>query len=297
MISHASNLLGFPCFLFCFGFVCERAYLSKNDRAAVRGRLIKRFFIILAAYYVSALIINVLLITGRFSLVAAQRIIHLNSIEGVPFLLAFGLQFLLLFFFYNGVNRLLSKGIFVAIAVALSLGFACLPVIQIDLPLVSLFLKVADQSGFPMLPYAGFFLLGAYLSKRSISFDWRVGLFVLLGGVAFVGYCLLKRALPSRLPPSVFWVLGAYPMVYGLYLVSGPIKVPLIDKVLEPFAKHTLYYLTISNVILALYDFFTRRHGFLMPKLWYIPCYILLVLVCFGLFQLYKLLWRKRVKA
>ena len=296
LISHGVNLVAFPGFLFCFGFVCERAYLHNKDRKAVQGRLIRRFFIILAAYYVSALAMNMLL-AGRFSWLAVERILHLNSIKGVSYLLAFAVQFLVLLFFYPDIDRLLNKGLFVAIAVALSLGVACLPVIMPNLPLLSLFLKTADQSGFPLLPYAGFFLLGAYLSRRKLSFDWRVGLFALLGGMAFAASCLVARALPPRFPPSVFWVLGGYPLVYALYLLSGLIERPLLTKALAPFGRYSLYYLTASNILLALYDFISRRLGFSMPRLWYIPCYIALLLVCLGLFQLYKLLWRKRAKA
>lgn len=287
LISHAVNLTAFPGFLFCFGFVCQRAYLEKRDRAAVSGRLVKRFFLTLAAYYISALA-AVLLGEGPFTVAALSGVMHLTQLSGLVYLLSFAVLFLLMLLFYNGLNRLLDRGRLVALAVAVSLGFAALPALGLDLPVTGMLIKVNESLGFPVLPYAGFFLLGAYLSRRRLSFDLRVGLFTVCAFAAFAACAVLSRALPKRFPPSFFWVLGGYLPVYALYLLAGVCRTRLFDAVLAPFGRSTLYYLTASNIILLLYTFISRRAGFSLPPVLYLPGYIALVLLCFGLLRLYQ---------
>ena len=291
LISHAFHLVGFPGFLFCFGFVCQRAYLEEADSAAVKGRLLRRFFITFAAYLFNAVAMDALL-HGRFSLETLRDTLHLNSIHGAVYVLAFALQFLMLLLCGGAIRRIAAKGWLGAVAVAASLGFAALPVIGINLPVVSLFIKTAGQSGYPLLPYYGFFVLGAYFSKNRRLFDWRVTAFALLGGLAFAAYCLTARTLPMRFPPSIFWVLGGYPLVLALYLCCGLIKRPFFHTLLAPFGRRTLYYLTATNLILAVWEYLSPRLGLAIPLQWYIPCYLALVLVCFGLFWLYARLRR-----
>lgn len=290
-VSHAVNLTAFPGFLLCFGFACERAYLKK-DRREVAGRLIRRFLIIVAAYYVSALA-TALLAAKPFTAETLGGILLFSRIDGLSYLLAFALLFLITLLLFKPLDRLLENGWLTAAAIAASLVFAALPAIRLELPRLGMLVKVQDISHYPVLPYFGFFILGAFLSRRRLGFDRRVGLLALIGGLAFAAFVLATRALPQRFPPSLFWVLGGYMCVYALYLLCGLINKPFFDACLAPFGRHTLYYLTLSNVLLALYGFICRRTGFVLPPLWYLCAYILLVLVCYGLWRLYALI-RKR---
>lgn len=296
LVSHTVNLLAFPGFMFCFGFVCQRAYLEDGTISAAKGRLLRRFLVTLAAYLLSAVAVDALL-CGRFSLEAARDILHFNSIRGLSYLLAFALQYLALLLCGGAIRRIVAKGWLTAVAVAASLGFAALPGIGINLPLVSLFIKTAEQSGYPLLPYYGFFVLGAYFSKNRRLFDWRAAVFALLGGLAFAAYCLTAHGLPRRFPPALCWVLGGYPLVLALYLCCGLIKRPLLHTLLAPFGRRTLYYLIVTSLILAAWEYLSPRLGVAIPLLWYIPCYLALMLFCLGVFWLYERLRRAGKKA
>ncbi|MDO4573370.1 MAG: hypothetical protein Q4C13_08365, partial [Clostridia bacterium] len=187
--------------------------------------------------------------------------------------------------------RVAENGLLTAAVIAGSLAAAALPAFSAPLPLVSVLVKITQQSGFPLLPYAGYFALGMYLAGPRRAVNRCALVFSACAFAGFLFWLVLRRELPTRFPPSLPWVAGAYLPVYLLYLLFRRIHgCRPVAALLCPIGRETLFYLTFSNLLLAAYTAAARASGFTLGRPWYLPGFALLLFICLGGNLLYRFL-------
>lgn len=238
----------FPSFLFCFGYVFYVAYLEKFTSS--RMKLFKNGLNTLIAYYISA--------CGVFAILHhdlcrenIQSIVLLNPvIIYSEFLLAFAIIPFLCILFGNVILKIISSSTALCV-VSLGLLSAALvmPYDHIGVHL-GLLIGTSKMRVFPVLLYMPYFLLGAYVSKNKIIFSKRVLFITLALSVAGITFSIVNQSMPSRFPPSFFWLILPAGYTYLLYLFCCMLGKYNLGSYVKRLGANTLFYLISSNLIL-----------------------------------------------
>lgn len=115
---------------------------------------------------------------------------------------------------------------------------------------IGLLLGSPRSSYFPILHYLIFFLMGLWFKKSGIRFSWIMLGITMVGLFLLAAYRILFHEMPSRFPPSPFWIVGSFFFIYVYLLVSKTIKDNFLSRYLNLIGENTIVYLVLSNVFL-----------------------------------------------
>ena len=219
-VTNYINLISFSGFLFCFGYSAYIAYLSKDFEQA-KTKLWKNICRITVAFWISGLFYK-LLIIKKYNILDYIKMIFFLELPGYSeFLASFAVLNLLILSCFKFLKLLVKRSKNIILIAIVSLIFALLPKIDIDLPWINLLIKTGSVS-FPILPYINLFFIGIYFAKEKPKFNV---LSLLTSLLCFGIYFILKQqetmlVLSSRFPPGIMFVMASYVFIYLYYYIS-----------------------------------------------------------------------------
>lgn len=285
LYSQYINMITFSGFLFCFGYSCNLVYMNKK-KGEIKVKFKKNCIRLLCAFYISGLAYRFIVTDAEMGTYNLMKIILLWDIPGYSeFLLSFFIINILTYLFFNPIKRLLkSKYIIVVIIVALLSTF--IPYNFISINQIGLIIGSTRFSAFPIIQYSIFYLFGMYFQKNKIKFNLRFFVVALICSGTTIVYYLIKGELPSRFPPSIFWILGPmiYIYIYIYYLLCMRItRKYKISKSIYIFGENTLYFLVSSNLIIFLASrylskyIYTTLHNIIFIVVLLVSCVLILI--------------------
>ena len=221
-----ANLVCFISFLFVSGTAGYLAYLKIGSGAGIRGRLAKRFLLLLIGYYLLGIILNLKELTGLGLLGAVSEIAKILLFQRIPGYTEFLVPFLgytgLFLLFRKQLKQLTARPIVLLILSVLLFGLGELLVRQLGDSGVlgqwgSLLYGSFSQYRFPLLQYfpvlVGGLLYGKVISDHKITLAELRAELVIGILVVSLGLVILLAAGPveilRRWPPSIgFLTLG-----------------------------------------------------------------------------------------
>lgn len=254
------NLLCFPGFLFCFGRTITLAYLGKEWKAAL-PRMIKTFFRLLAAFWLSGIGYRVLRENKPFGRGIVEPILMLLDIPGwseflVTFALMMGLVILLFPLF-----RWIGKRSFAAFAASVLLTLSSLlPYDSIRSVHAQLLVGGRGFACFPVLQYLPYLLMG--MSYQQASRKQHALLAIPAACVSLTGILhAAAQGIPERFPPHMAWLAIPWAGIALILLLSqGLHQIPGIPwrggcchpwtTCLGAIGGKSLYLLLGSNLVL-----------------------------------------------
>lgn len=259
------NLIAFPGFMFSFGYACQLAYFRKNLK-----EVYKRMFITglkpLIAFYISGICFRVIVERRSFSWGTISRILILEDSPGwSEFFGSFFFVILLALALFRPIKEIIErKGVFWPITLSL-LFTTFIPYEKVTINQLGFLIGSTRFPTFPILQYLPFYLLGMYFSRYEKVFDGKLFLGSIIATAAFLSYTLIYMNMPSRFPPSIFWILGPMFFLYVFYLFSKF----LVDKVvptggIQLLGKNVLLYTLLSNIFIFTFKR-VQGHIFLNP--------------------------------
>lgn len=239
------NLTTFSGFMFCFGYVCRKAYLEK-EREDMAERLGKGAARSLLAFYVCGM--------GYYVRGTVQDLVSVLFLQRLPgmteFLFSFCLMYIMILVFRRQLKELSwGRGILMC-AVSLAVT-AVFPFELISDPVMGSIFGTTAYYSFPLMAYLGYFIVGSLLAKYQMVFDkWLFLITCILTGT-FFGFCGINGTLTGRFPPTVWWVWGGSLFVYLYFCVFKWISRRGKEiRLLVFIGKHTLVFLVVSNLLL-----------------------------------------------
>ena len=285
IISMFINLITFSGFLFCFGYAVSIAYLNK-DKKDVTRKILKNCFELIIVFYLSS-IAHEILITKDFTLIKLLKILVLSEIPGhSEFLAGFFVLNILTSIFFNQLKRLVKSNKYIIIfTVVASLLLTFIPYQYIKINQIGLIIGSTQFYCFPIIQYLGYYILGIVFNQYRIKFNVKFFIISMSCTIIFILYSKLL-GIPSRFPPSMFWIIGGIGLIYVYYLISIYLS-SKIDKNSKIYfiGENTLYFLLGSNVILFLLS------GIYNIKLNFISniiATILIILLCYMIIYIIK---------
>lgn len=239
------NLTTFSGFMFCFGYVCQNAYIE-SDREDVPKRLVKGASKSLFAFYICGLAAYM-----HGTWLDWGKVLFLQSIPGMTeFLFSFCLMYLMILIFRRPLKKMsLKNGI--ATSVISLIVTAIFPFEIISSPIMGSIVGTTTYYCFPLMAYLSYFLVGSLLAKYQIVFSRWLFILTCISTGTFSYYYRARGTLPGRFPPTVLWILGGSLFVYLYYCIFKLIS--LKGKEVKVFAfigKHTLVFLVVSNLLI-----------------------------------------------
>lgn len=284
------NVLVFPCFLFIFGRTAQLAFLSKPFQKAW-PRIVCQAVKLYGAFCFSGIGYRVLAENRPLRQRTVNRILTLQDIPGwSEFLIAFAILSLLILIGFKFWQWLITHRLAFGIVCVLPIiASAVIPYEQISNVHFALFIGGTQYAYFSALLYLPYMMLGLIAQSHSIRKHfgaWVLGALPLFLPAFII---TLTRGLPSRFPPSPFWLMLP---ALGIVLVSlatdgwarlrswlaNRLSLPsalrailiLPDRAVRYIGRHSLYCLLVSNLIL-----FTLHGKNIAPELMLkagIPC-------------------------
>ncbi len=267
-IIESINMLVFPAFLFIFGRTTQLAYYQHPFKVRV-PRMLKQTFLLYVTFLISGIGFRLLAENRSLKENTIKRILFLQDIPGwSEFLIAFALFSLLMTLGVRLWERLSKYSWFPFFFILFSLASAFLiPYEKIQNVFLSLWIGGTKYAYFPVIPYLMFPLVGLFYQKH---FPIRKNIWLLSSALLSLSAIiyLFAKGLPSRFPPSPFWLLlPAFPILF-LSLLSEKwvflkrkmfqhLSFPFLKKILFfpgrilcHLGKHSLYFLLGSNLII-----------------------------------------------
>lgn len=244
------NLITFPAFLFCFGYAVSIAYLGKS-KETISKKLLMNSLKLLIVFYLSG-ISYAILVVKDFSFYNLIKILTLWNIPGYSeFLASFFILNIITLIFFNQIKRIIKQKEYLIIILIFSLLSTFIPYEYIFINQLGLLIGTTKFACFPVIQYIGYYMLGMYFQKNKIQFNLRFFVVSVLCSLLFLGYIVITKDIPSRFPPSIFWIIGSAGCIYVYYLISIYI-VKNIKSInfLYFIGENTLYFLLGSNIIL-----------------------------------------------
>lgn len=244
------NMITFSGFLFCFGYVCNIAYLKKNKKH-VKVSLIKNSIKMILAFYLSAMCYEICLNGFDFKVISFLKILLLWRISGYSeFLLSFALINIFTYVFFNQIKYIV-KSKYILFVALISLGFTFIPYELIKINQLGLIIGSTKFASFPIIQYLLFYLLGIYFQQNNIGFRMNYLLISIASSSLFVMYFMIFKRLPSRFPPSIVWILSPMIYLYLYYLICKKITQKYDTyKSINIIGENTLFFLLSSNIII-----------------------------------------------
>lgn len=244
------NLITFPAFLFCFGYAVSIAYLGKN-REIIGKKLLMNSLQLLIVFYLSGISYEIFVMKD-FSFYNLIKILMLWKIPGYSeFLVSFFILNILTLIFFNQIQRIINRKRYLIIILICSLLFTFIPYDYIFINQLGLLIGSTKFACFPVAQYIGYYLLGMYFQRNKIQFNLTFLMVSIVCSSLLLGYIVITKDIPSRFPPSIWWVIGSAGFIYVYYLVCIYIVKKIKNTNLLYFiGENTLYFLLGSNIIL-----------------------------------------------
>lgn len=274
------NLTSFSGFVFCFGYVCWSAYIV-SYRTNIERRILISAGKVLAVYYISGIALT--FFQGG-TMLDVLRVLLLRYIPSFSeFLFSFFIIYILLLLTRNVLKELsLLKASFLISASFLLTWF---PYEVIESALAANIVGTSKYSCFPIAQYSSYFMIGMLLAKKKIIWNkWLFAGSIIANGM-FLWQALFADILPKRFPPSIFWIIGGYFIIYVYFLFFNWIaKRNLRLRLLEYLGRHTLVVLLVGNLVMFFLRGITQEEiqNYISTKYdWY--KYLIIVISCLGL--------------
>lgn len=258
-VAQLINLITFSGFMFSFGYAVQLAYFSRGWAQAA-PRLLRNCIRTLLAFYVSGIAFETL-VNRQMIGPLLPKILTLSHIPGYSeFLAVFLMLNILILLLFVPLKWLASRPLGAAAAAVLSLLATLLPYERIMPNQLGLLIGSTRFASFPVLQYSGYFLAGASLARPGKKLNWKVLIPAWAGSAAFAAYVVLHNGhLPSRFPPSAYWIAGAAGLLciyWGLAKRLAKLEGG-VSRCLGWIGAHTLQFLIGSNWII-----FTMKYLF-----------------------------------
>lgn len=249
-IYYTLSIVTFSGFLFCFGYGMQVSYS--------RGRLTLMQILsnaarILIAFYISGFAYELIVHAKEWTPATLGNILVLNTLpELSEFLPAFALTSLIGGLLMKQLNWIIDSWPRLTVVSVLLLLTPFLPYAWVQSPQLCLFigceLKVA--TGFPVLHYFVFFLLGIAFAKRQIGFSWIIAIVGVVGMIAYryIHYHVMQA---TRFPPDTQWLIGGLVFLMAWLSAARLLeRVPVVNNVLAEVGKNTLFFYLFSNLLI-----------------------------------------------
>lgn len=251
------NIVSFTGFVFSFGYVGQLAYYNKPLKA-VYGRMLSTSLKTLVAFYISGTYYRLFLDQKPLAWSTFKPILLLEDIPGwSEFLISFSLIMLTGMVVFKPLTWLLErKYIFWAI-VLLLLATTYLPYEKVSMNQIGLLIGTRKFASFPVLQYFPYYLIGMYVARYKVGWNWRffVGSFAASG--IFITYVVTKQGLPERFPPSIYWMLSSAFLLYVYFLAAKVLVTRMkYTNFLHVLGQNVLLFLLLSNIMI-----FTLKHN------------------------------------
>lgn len=283
-ISDLINLITFSGFLFCFGYAVSITYLDKNKNI-IGKKLIKNCTELLIVFYLSGVGYTIL-VNKEFSISKLIKILTLSHIPGYSeFLASFLVLNIFTLIFFNQIKKIIECPKYIVIILVFSLLLTFIPYEYITINQIGLIIGSTQFPCFPILQYCGYYILGMYFQRYKIIFTTRYFILSAIATGIFIKYVMTYKEIPSRFPPSIFWIIGAAGIIYIYYLVSIFLATKINkNNKLYFIGENTLYFLLGSNIILfylnGIYNVkLNFKINLIVSMLIIILCYILIYIV------------------
>lgn len=268
-ISIYVNLTTFSAFFFCFGYVYQLAYFSREDDLVSRKKIFTGLYKTLCSFYISALFFRIIK-SGEWKF-DLNNIISIILLKDIPvyseFLIAFSLVSVIILVFYKYVKAVMGNGWIVMLSLALFLPYYLVPK---DISIYSgLFIGSYSHALFPVVCYFPFFLFGGFISINREYLNYKVLITSMLCTFLFLYYTYRFHQIPSRFPPSPIWLAGAAFPIYVYYLLFDWLgKKDISSKFSKWFfsiGDNSLFYLLTSNLIIFIFS--TKFSNYYQPSI------------------------------
>lgn len=247
ILGEYANLTTFSGFVFSFGYVSYYAYIKKKSK--LKKRLIKNILKTYIAFCISG--------TGYCFLVEGgtikETIIQVLTLKKVPGYSEFLLSFVLLYvevYLISIVKK--DDKFFYIIGIIVSLCSTFINYTYVHSNLIGSIIGTTNYTCFPIVQYTVYLLMGMYLAEKQIIFDKKVIGLSIVGTGIFCIYCLINRELPTRFPPSVYWILGGGLFIYMYYLLMKSKYGVIFKKIqlIRLMGANSLVFLVVSNLVI-----------------------------------------------
>lgn len=244
LISLYANLTTFSCFVFVFGIIYQKVYFNKEFKI-VKINLRKNILKLVVAFYISGLFYRVL-ISKKVNLLKLFLILDIPGYS--EFLLSFALLSLISYIFFSIIKKLTKNEIIFLILLSSVSTF--IPYSKITNLYLGLFIGTNKFSCFPVVQYSSYFLMGIYYEKFKVDVESReIFVSVIVSSTIILYYIRLHR-LPTRFPPSIFWIFGGY-LFALIYLKICKLNLCFFETIkINKIGEKSLLYLVLSNIFI-----------------------------------------------
>ena len=253
-ISNYINLTTFSGFMFAFGYTSY-----KKEKHKFNKKQLKKFAKILIIYYISSIFYTILISKNINTKVLLQILLLQKIVKYNEFLLSFAFLYLIKILLNNKLNNLNNKNIIFLII--LSLLSKNINYNYIKSPLIGIFIGTTSFYCFPIIQYSSYFLIGKYLEKNKIIFNKTIYLLSLFRTLTFIIYYIINLKLPSRFPPSIYWIIGGAYFIYIYYITLEKIKPNFISTIIKKIGTNTLSYLLYSNIVIFFTHYIIHKYN------------------------------------
>ena len=203
----------------------------------------------LIAFYASGLAYRLIVEQALPTPALFGRILILSDIPPYSeFLLTFALMTGLAALLFGPLKALLDRptAFWVVIGLCLISGLFAL---SVNSPQLGALIGSQRPTTFPVLQYAPWYLLGLWFARRGVKLNTGTAIAALACSGSFVAALLVLRDLPSRFPPSTFWVIGGAALLWAYLWLSRRLTWQP-GSLLVSVGANVLMYLLISNLII-----------------------------------------------
>ncbi len=247
----AANIITFSGFVFSFGYVTQLAYYSKPLKQVYRNMLITALKTLIA-FYISGICYRMFLDSRTLDWGLVKSIVALEDIPGwSEFLVSFSIIMAAGIALFKPLCWLIERKPMLWIAAALLLLATFIDYGSVTINQLGLLIGTRNFAAFPVLQYFPFYLIGMYFAKYKVGWNWRVLAVSIAATGIFALYWIIDGHMPSRFPPSIYWILSPCVLLYGYYMLSR-----LLDRLraytgfLRFMGSHVLFYLLLSNMMI-----------------------------------------------
>ena len=241
------SMVTFSGFVFCMGYVVQLTYYEKaNPSASTVWRSFSRarlaFYLSTFAYffiYKSQADLSTLL-----SVLLLQKLGSLSE-----FLLSFAIFPLVAAILARPIKAVIASGRLLTVVIFLLLMTTFIPYDQVTSPYAAIWVGGTGEVYYPVIQYFPLLLMGAYFASRRLEptgIQLMLGIFGLL---VFEGFMLIG-GVPSRFPPSFFWVfcsMGAAMVWYWAAIRLAQWRPTAV--IFGPMGANSLFFLVVTNII------------------------------------------------
>ena len=256
---HFAHRITFLTFAFCFGYVCQKAYIRKapNHRSAALKTAYKCFSAFLVISFYERILGGIDDVSRFFSILTCPS-------AWAAFIMPYGLFAVVVAFFPSFLSwasgNVLRIGCFTLFAIALTFlrHFFTWDAVPFLGFLIGNSGKT-DAAYWPVLQYLPVYLLGMYFSRNEITriASWKIGLaigyvcfFYLVGFLQFNNF--FEYAFVKGNPPTAMVILQGMCAPVVIYMVARYVIMFLpfyISRFLNFMGYNLLYFLVSSSII------------------------------------------------